>query len=219
MTSDPQNSETQGSQSGGTSRWELFKNLLFLARATEVEIAKQAQQRVQMSIEAVHMENILKEKLKNQIDEIVNNVSEEKDKQVNEVKIVGNKARDEIKIFRDQIEKDLVNLKVKLGGRINGAIFCMISLGAIFGAIIFVTSPSLVQYLQSILNLSGTTARCSIIISPQFSYLPCSLLCPPTLLLQHSQDSKANHQVIYTHSTSYRPTPHNTLWPANSNLS
>lgn len=103
-----------------------------------------------MSIETVHMENTLKEKLKNQIDEIVNNVSEEKDKQVNEVKIVGNKTRDEIKIFRDQIEKDLVNLKVKLSGRINGAIFCMISLGAIFGAIIFVTSPSLVQYLQSI---------------------------------------------------------------------
>jgi len=103
----------------------FFKNLFLLSRATEREVASQAQQRVQKSIEEANIEKILKEELNNQIERICDNISKKENEEIQSVQKtrceVENNIGNQVKIVesfmtqeKDKIEVVLVNAKCQM---------------------------------------------------------------------------------------------------------
>ena len=136
-------------QSGPGGPRKFFRNLLFLANATEAEIASQAQRRVQESIEAINLEKTLKEKLETKTKEINDNISTEKEKKMREIQKTGSYAKFSIWRHRNKIKRNLDKLGQKLRSRINGLIYLL----ALLGFIIVPLVPRITQDFSLIKTL------------------------------------------------------------------
>lgn len=110
--------EDRPARRGGLGRF--FRNLFYLSRATEAEVARQAQDRVKRRIEEIKIEEKLKEKFTDEIQETANKI---KDKMRIE--------KNDVKKFAEEKKKEIDKLREKLKGRINGLIYLLILLGII----------------------------------------------------------------------------------------
>lgn len=116
--------EDRPARRGGLGRF--FRNLFYLSRATEAEVARQAQDRVKKHIEEIKIE----EKFTNEIQETANKI---KDKMRIE--------KNDVKKFAEEKKEEIDKLKEKLKGRINGLVYLLTLLGIIIVPLI----PYIVQ--------------------------------------------------------------------------
>ena len=149
-TSPPSEPPNQGSQSeantpedrparrGGLGKF--FRNLFYLSRATEAEVARQAQDRVKSRIEKIKIEEELEKELKSHKKRITNEVKEIMNKTKDEIK---NKEND-VKKFAKEKKKEIDKLREKLNGRINGLIYLL----GLLVLIIFSFSPLIPRIIQ-----------------------------------------------------------------------
>lgn len=138
----------------------LFTNIFRLSKATEVEVAKQAQDRVERFIEEMNMKEQLQEELSSQIKNLEGVIEQEKNKKTDEINQVARTKKgeveqfadekkdevnqlartkkDQVEEFADEVEKfakekkdEIDKLREKLSGRINGVIYLLALLGII----------------------------------------------------------------------------------------
>ena len=148
----------------------LFTNIFRLSKATEVEVDKQAQDRVKRFIEKMNMKEQLQEQLSSQIKKLEDVIKQEKNKKTDEInRIAGTKKdevenfadekkdevnqlartkKDQVEQFADEVEKfakekkdEIDKLREKLSGRINGVIYLL----ALLGIIILPLIPRILQ--------------------------------------------------------------------------
>lgn len=141
-TPPPSEPPNQGSQSeantpedrparpGGLGKF--FRNLFYLSRATEAEVARQAQDRVKRRIEEIKIEEKLEKELKSHKKRITNEIKEAMNKTKDEIK----NKEDDVKKFAKEKKKKIDKLREKLNGRINGLIYLLAFIGLIILSLI-----------------------------------------------------------------------------------
>lgn len=72
---------------------KFFSHLFLLVRATEAEVTKQAEERVQNIIEKIEMKKKLNEELKRQTEKICEDISKEKDKEIEKIEGIKSQAK------------------------------------------------------------------------------------------------------------------------------
>lgn len=137
----PQRRPNQGSQSEANAPEDrpvrkiglgrLFTNIFRLSKATEVEVAKQAQDRVERFIEEINMKEQLQKQLSSSIKNLENIIEQEKNKKVKEINKIARIKKDCVEKFADKKKAEIDKLREKLSGKINGTIYLLVLLGVI----------------------------------------------------------------------------------------
>ena len=130
---------------------KLFSHLFLLARATEAEVAKQAEQKVQKVIETVKIEESLKGESKKQVRIISEKAKSEIEKSLTDALANIEKYTKNVENYAETKKKELDKLNRKLTDRINGTIIFL----GLLGAVILVVSPSLISSF-ALINTSKT---------------------------------------------------------------
>ena len=130
----PETTKAAGSHlpSGPFGLRRFFRNLLWLARATEAEVAYQAGRRVEESVKKIDMEKQWKEEFTKKVEEIV-------DKKRGEVEETGNKAKE-----------DINKSKIQLSARLGAINLLLIFVGSIAGIMTITYALPIIEYFLSI---------------------------------------------------------------------